>query len=153
MIGRRQFGIAGVTAAAAATLPAFGFAQQDADPHAAHGHGGAFAKCAAACSDCQRECDACSTHCTMLLAEGKKPHLTTLRSCLDCADICATAAQVSARQGVYAGPVCQACADICARCAKECDKFKDDEMMAACAESCRKCEKACREMLTHVTAT
>ena len=38
----------------------------------------------------------------------------------------------------------------CDRCAKECEKFPQDQHMAACAEECRKCEKACKAMLPHV---
>lgn len=149
MIGRREFGLAGVSAAAMAALPGLVRAQER-DAHA--GHGGMHIKCAEACNDCQRECDACSNHCAKMLADGQKAHLETLHTCQDCADLCATAAQIAARQGPFSALTCQACADACARCAKACAKFADDKMMAACAEECRKCEAACREMIGHHTA-
>jgi hypothetical protein len=86
-----------------------------------------------------------------MLGQGKKAHQTTLRTCLDCADHCAAAARITARQGVYSNLICTACAEACARCGKECAKF-DDEHMKKCAEECRRCEKACREMLQHAQA-
>ena len=40
-------------------------------------------ECAKACSDCQRACDLCATHCANLLADGKKEHLSCLMHCRD----------------------------------------------------------------------
>lgn len=114
-----------------------------------HAHAGHFMDCAKACHACARECDACSTHCAKLIAEGKKEHLATLRSCQDCAAVCATAAAITARKGPYSEQICKACEEVCKRCAEACEKFKDDKMMRQCAEECRRCEKACREMLKH----
>jgi hypothetical protein len=102
--------------------------------------------CAKACSDCQRECDMCTMHCSTLLAEGQKEHVTPLRSCQDCATICAAAAQIVARVGPYSGLICESCAKACDHCAKACDKFPKDAHMKRCAEECRKCQKACEEM-------
>ncbi|MBL9123773.1 MAG: hypothetical protein JNG90_09085, partial [Planctomycetaceae bacterium] len=100
MIGRREFGLAGVSALAAAAAPRLASAQQRDAPH--HGHAGAMMTCAMACNDCQRECDACAEHCAALLAEGHKSHLATLKSCQDCAEFCAAAARIAARQGPFA---------------------------------------------------
>jgi len=36
-----------------------------ANPHAAH-----MPKCATACYDCQLQCDACITHCALMVNEG-----------------------------------------------------------------------------------
>ena len=113
-------------------------------------HSEAMHVCAKACSDCQRECDACATHCAHMVLEGKKDHLTTLMTCQDCANICATASHIVARGGPFAGLICEPCAEACARCAKECERFPQDKHMKQCAEECRKCEKACKEMLKHV---
>lgn len=146
MIGRREFGLAGVSAAAWSAMHAVGVAD---DKQSHNGHDGVFMECARACSDCQRECDACAHHCGTMLSEGKKDHLETLRSCQDCADVCATAAQIVARKGLFSHGICEACADICAICAKACDKHPNDKMMARCADECRECEKACREMMKH----
>lgn len=105
-------------------------------------------KCARACNDCQRICDACSTHCAKLVANGKKDHLTTLRTCQDCATHCSAAATIVSRNGPFSDLICTACAEACQKCGKACEKF-DDKMMKQCAEECFKCEKACREMLKH----
>ena len=61
-------------------------------------HSGMMQACAKACSDCQRECDLCASHCAHLLAEDKKEHLTTLETCQDCATVCSAAAQIVAQR-------------------------------------------------------
>jgi hypothetical protein len=106
-----------------------------------------FDECAEACSKCQRTCDACARHCATLISEGKSHHMATLRTCLDCADVCSAASRIVARKGVFSGQICTACADTCTKCATECDKHASDEIMVQCAKECRVCEKACREML------
>ena len=158
-MNRRKLGVVGLALVA---LMAFGvaLAQQPkrgvkkaadkpaaAIEHTEHNEG--LQACAKACSDCQRACDLCSTHCAHLMADGKKEHMMTLMTCQDCADICAAASQVVARGGPFSGIICVSCADACAACAKHCEEFPDDEHMTACAKECRKCEKACREMATH----
>jgi hypothetical protein len=112
-------------------------------------HDGALQACSKACSDCQRECDSCGTHCAHLLSKGNQEHLATLMTCQDCATICAAASQIVARGGPFSATICDSCATACAECAKACAKNPDDRFMQACAEECRKCEKACRSMLKH----
>lgn len=152
MIGRREFGAAGLSALALGAMESVAFARRDptkrAGAHAEHDE--SLRSCAEACSDCQRECDSCSTHCAHQLHEGEHEHITTLATCQDCADVCAAASQIVARVGPFAPQICAACADVCARCAEVCDKFPDDEHMKQCAEQCRKCEKACQDMLKHL---
>lgn len=148
MMGRREFAMAGLSAAAIAAFEGAAFAQ--APSGGAHAeHDDMLQACAEACSDCQRACDMCATHCAHLLADGKKEHATTLATCQDCADFCAAAAQIVARGGPFAALICQSCAEACARCATQCEKFPDDEHMTRCAKECRKCEKACRDMVAH----
>lgn len=152
MIGRREFGAAGLSVLALAALEHTTFSQEKENDegglqHPVHDK--AFQACAKACSDCQRACDMCSTHCAHLLHDGKKDHLTTLATCQDCADFCAAASQIVARDGPFAALICKACEEACARCGKECKKFPNDKHMKMCAEECRKCEKACREMVQH----
>jgi hypothetical protein len=150
MVGRREFGVLGLSAAAALALKSAVAAQKDAAKDDAHGQHAAFMKCANACNDCQRECDTCSNHCAQMLAEGKKDHLRSLKTCQDCADFCAAAAQMVARHGPFSALICEACEKACDKCAAECEKFKSDEHMARCAEECRKCQKACKEMFGHI---
>src|SRR5882672_4130947 len=126
MIPRREFALAGLSAAA-----------QEARSAAGKPRGDHFETCAAACSDCQRECDACATHCAELLAKGERHHLSTLMTCRDCADLCSAAAHIVARHGAFAALVCQSCAEACLRCAKECEQHgKDDQIMIRCAQEC-----------------
>lgn len=146
MFNRREFGMAGVSAVAAAALSGTALANQK-DAHAEHDE--MLQSCAKACSDCQRECDSCATHCGHMLSEGKKEHLKTLMTCRDCATICAAASQVVAAGGPFSSIICESCEKACAECAKACEKFPDDKHMKACAEECRKCEKACRDMPKH----
>lgn len=141
MIGRRALGTACLSALALAVMYS---STAGADPASRQT---LLDKCAEACSKCQRSCDACARHCATQLGEGKSHHMATLRTCLDCADICAAASRIVARNGVFSGPICTACADACAKCAAECDKHASDTIMKECAEQCRACEKACREML------
>lgn len=156
MLGRREFGVAGVSAIALAALQNQALAQ-------GLGGGGQAATndqesradiqrkdCAKACSDCQRECDACATHCAHQLAEGHDEHLKTLATCRDCSTICAAAAEIVAAGGPFAAIICEACAEACNRCATECRKFPHDKHMQACAEECSKCEKECKDMLKYV---
>lgn len=124
--------------------------QEKAGKKAHHTHHAALSACAKACSDCQRECDMCATHCAHLLGEGKKGHMASLKHCLDCANFCVTAAQITSRHGPLAVLICEPCAEACMRCAKQCEKHPDDEHMKRCADECRKCEKACKEMVKHM---
>jgi hypothetical protein len=118
---------------------------QQPDSHHEH-----FAKRAKACADCQVSCDSCFRHCATLVANGKKEHVKTMHACVDCADYCALAAKLSARQSSFSATACDGCAKTCDECAKECEKFKDDKHTVDCAKSCRDCAKACRTMIGHL---
>jgi hypothetical protein len=153
MMGRREFGLAGISAAAVLAAEATGLAQAKAKKKGEAGEGHHHAAgdpCSAACGACQRSCDSCAAHCANLIAGGEKAHLETLRSCQDCATFCAAAAQIVARGGSFADLICTGCAEACTRCAKLCEQHPNDEHMKQCAEECRRCEKECREMLKHV---
>lgn len=115
-----------------------------------HEHDEHFDRCAKACADCQRMCDSCYRHCADLVAGGNKDHARSMNLCLDCGEVCSTAAKLSARKSTLAGPTCEACARVCDVCAEECEKFKDDKHMTACARECRACAKECRAMLKHI---
>lgn len=148
MVGRREFTVAGLTAATLGAFQGLAAAQQPGTKAPPHSHGD-MDECAKECSACARECESCATHCAKQLEAGKKEHAKTLASCLDCATICNAAASIVARSGPFAVTICKACIDACAMCAKECEKFPDDKHMKDCAELCRKCEKECKEMVAH----
>lgn len=147
MIGRREFGLTGLSALALGALGGNLLADDRAPHHAEHDS--VLQACAKACSDCQRACNSCSTHCAHQVHAGHKEHITTLATCQDCADFCSAASQIVARGGPYSSLICQSCAEACAACAKACEKFPNDKHMADCAAECRKCEKACRDMVGH----
>jgi hypothetical protein len=139
--------------ALAAALAAWSGLQGRADDPKAVGKDqahGAFMDCAKACAICQNQCESCFNHCAHLVADGKKEHVRSMRSCNDCGEICATAAKLSARQGPMVGLICDSCAKACDQCGAECEKFPSDDHMKACAKACRDCAAACREMLKHI---
>jgi hypothetical protein len=157
MIPQRAFGIVvAAIAAAFVSTPlatrAGAFQKDKSDAGPAHAHKEMFDRCAKACNDCQRICDACAAHCAHLIAKGKMEHMKTLRTCQDCAGICAMAAQIVARRGPFSDITCRCCAEACARCGKACAEHSGDQMMRACAEECRRCEEACRDMLKHIAS-
>lgn len=147
---RRAFTIGGLSAAALAAGQVASGQDKNDQAHAKHnmlGYAEHFKKCAEACSDCQRECDRCAIHCAGMMAQGQHHHQVTLQTCLDCADVCAAAAQIVSRGGPFSSDICEACADVCKQCAAACRKHASDEHMTACAKECEACEKACRAML------
>jgi len=105
--------------------------------------------CAEACSQCAISCNSCVEHCIMQLSSGKQEHLSTLKLCNDCADLCSLAARIESRSGPLNRLVCEACAKACDKCSAECSKFKDQPHMMECAKSCESCATACREMISH----
>jgi len=149
---RRHFAALGLSAAAVGAFAQLGIAQQrnsaEGKTSEQNSQAASYRECAKACSDCQRECDSCATHCATLMAQGQnRQHYTTLRMCLDCADVCAATAQIVSRSGPFSGDVCEACADVCKRCGEECKQHTGDALMQDCAKACEQCEKACREMV------
>lgn len=127
--------------------PAAAGGKKHAGDHAAH-----MQQCAKACADCMRECDMCARYCADLVAQGKKDHLHTLGTCLDCAEFCASAARIVSRNGPMVNTICEACAKACDVCGAACEKHSGDAHMQRCAKACRDCAAACREMLKHAPA-
>jgi hypothetical protein len=82
-----------------------------------------------------------STHCL----EMGGPHVEPdhFRLMLDCAQICATAADFMLRNSPHHPHLCRECAEICAQCADSCAEL---EGMEDCARACRECVDSCREM-------
>jgi hypothetical protein len=113
-------------------------------------HSSEMEKCLKECERCARECEACFRHCTMMVSQGHKDHLTTLRTCLDCGELCSVAAKLMARHGAFMGLTCEACAKACELCGAACQKHDHDEQMKRCAEACKDCAKACRDMVKAV---
>src|SRR5262249_42691756 len=58
-------------------------------------------KCIKACVDCAKECESCFNYCTEMVAKGERMHATTVRTCIDCGELCAVAAKLMSRQGPF----------------------------------------------------
>ena len=75
-----------------------------------------------------------------------------IRLCMDCADICTTAAGVTSRLVDYdpavLRPLLESCAAICRSCGDECERHAAMHAHCrVCAPACRRCEQACQELL------
>lgn len=100
--------------------------------------------CREACVDTAKRCWETLSHC---LARGgehaKQSHVIVL---IDCAEICAATASFIARQSPFQFRAIALCAEICARCAGECDRLGDDDLLRRCGETCRRCLDECRRV-------
>ena len=103
--------------------------------------------CAQTCDDCARACDECGAHCAKMVADGKKEHVLTMKTCQDCAILCSATSRILSRDGPFFDTAGLACAQACKRCGDECEKYPSDPVMKRCAAECRRCEKACLSML------
>jgi Domain of Unknown Function (DUF326) len=108
-----------------------------------------FQDCARVCRDCMTRCEENYEHCARLVADGKKECLGSMVLSRDCADLCAVAGRLCARQSPLATEACAACARACDQCAAECEKH-DSSGMEACAKVCRECARVCRDMVKQV---
>lgn len=146
---REMIGVLGVTAAGvAAANGAEAFAQErqrkeGQKPHA--GHAEAAQKIAETCSDCMTACNKGFHHCHEKSEDGKKDYGQAAHACVDCAEVCASAAALCGRASSMASHICAACAECCDDCVATCEKLNDAEMKEM-LDACRKTSKACREM-------
>ncbi|HEY1962947.1 MAG TPA: four-helix bundle copper-binding protein [Rhizomicrobium sp.] len=98
--------------------------------------------CVEAALQCHKTClGMAMTHC---LDEGGE-HVTPrhFRLMIDCAAICATAADFIMHKSQFHRQLCALCAEVCNACAEDCAKL---DGMEECVEACRRCYQACREM-------
>lgn len=102
-----------------------------------------FADCIAACQACVLACEGCASACL------REPDVQAMARCIvldrDCADLCALAATLMARDSAHAQALCALCAQACDACAEECGGHQMDHCQA-CAAACRRCAEACRAM-------
>jgi hypothetical protein len=78
---------------------------------------------------------------------GKHAEAAHIRLLLDCAEICATSANIMLRGSDLHGKTCGVCAEVCERCADDCARLADgDGLMTRCADMCRRCAESCRTM-------
>lgn len=100
-------------------------------------------RCIQDCLACHEICLQTTTYCLQMGGEHAQPgHIRLL---LDCAEICQTCANFMLRGSDLHGWVCRVCADVCIRCAKECERFGEDDKMTACADICHRCAASCQK--------
>lgn len=102
--------------------------------------------CIRDCQDCSAICLETVTHC--LQRGGPHAEVSHIRTLLDCAEACQTAANFMLRGSDLHPRTCAVCSEACERCATSCEQFPDDEMMQRCAQMCRQCAASCRSMAT-----
>jgi hypothetical protein len=94
---------------------------------------------------CATICWETVSHCLSL--GGPHAEATHIRSLIDCAEACRSAADSMARGSEIHGRVCGVCAEACRRCAESCERVDaQDEQMRLCMEACRRCEHSCAQM-------
>lgn len=102
--------------------------------------------------DCIEECQVCFALCTettqhCLEMGGAHAERTHIRTLIDCAEACQSAAAFMLRSSPLHASTCGVCADACDACAEECERLAgDDDVMTRCAEMCRQCAESCRTM-------
>ena len=104
----------------------------------------AMRRCIDECHGCQEICLESVPHC--LSQGGQHAAPAHIKSLLDCAEACQTAANFMVRGSDRHVATCEMCAEICLACAEHCDQISDDDMMRQCAEECRRCAESCSEM-------
>jgi hypothetical protein len=98
--------------------------------------------CIDACLDCHKTClGLAMTHCLEEGGEHVRPQHFKLM--IDCAAICATAADFMLHKSQFHKQLCRLCAEVCETCATDCAKL---DGMEACVAACRKCAQACAAM-------
>jgi hypothetical protein len=105
--------------------------------------------CADVCFACARACDTCVDEC--LAARDSSSFAYSIRLCLDCAELCATAGSIASRRTGSSPEILRVALDACAvasrLCAIECEKHAhSNDGCRNGALACRECERAC-----HVT--
>lgn len=102
-------------------------------------------RCINDCNECYTICISTSNHCLMM--GGKHAEAGHIRTMLDCADICQTAARFMLRGSEHHRDTCGVCAEICRVCAESCERIdSSDADMKRCAEICRRCADSCEKM-------
>ncbi len=138
---RELFGVIGATAAGLTAVAGA------SEAHAAQGGtNDMHDRCAKDCASAMNACNKGFHHCYRQVAEGKREHARTMHLCVDCADICGTAAALVARMSPLMAHTCKAAAECCEGLITQCEKLNDPEMRSV-IEACHSCVKSCREMV------
>ncbi|HWD27548.1 MAG TPA: four-helix bundle copper-binding protein [Rhizomicrobium sp.] len=98
--------------------------------------------CIDTCLDCHKTClGMAMTHC--LETGGGHVAPQHFRLMIDCAAICATAADFMLHKSQFHHQLCGLCAEVCTACADDCARLGG---MEDCVAACRRCAEHCRKM-------
>ncbi len=98
--------------------------------------------CIDACLTCHKTClGMAMTHCLETGAEHVTPQ--HFRLMIDCAAICATAADFLSHKSQFHREMCGLCAEVCSTCAADCERIGG---MEECVKACRACAASCGAM-------
>ena len=98
--------------------------------------------CIDACLACHKMCLATAmTHCLETGGDYIEPQ--HFRRMMDCAAICATAADFMSHKSQFHKELCGLCATICTICAQDCERLGG---MRDCAATCHACAEHCKMM-------
>lgn len=118
---------------------------QHAEPAQARDMSGdALRACIENCQSCHATCLATLQHCLQL--GGAHADQTHIRALLDCAQLCATSADLMLRGSELHPQTCGVCAEACQRCAESCRALDNDPQMHTCLLACERCADSCRQM-------
>lgn len=107
-----------------------------------HAYSDEVQACIDACQTCHEIClGMASTHCLETGGEHVRPQ--HFRLMLDCANICATAADFMLRKSQFHHEMCGLCAKVCQACAEDCRSL---DGMEACVDACNACATRCAAM-------
>ena len=102
---------------------------------------------------CSLFCRSCADACVAEMAASQMDMSQCIRTCLDCADVCASTARLATRRTAQNIELLRAqlelCIKACETCASECEKH-DHDHCKLCATMCRECAEDCRKALPHV---
>lgn len=101
----------------------------------------ALRACIEACQHCHRICLGEVQHCLTLGGDHAEP--THINLMLDCAAVCATAADLMTTNSRFYRQLCAVCARICTHCAQQCQALGQ---MDECVRACEKCADECEHM-------
>src|SRR5262245_3189164 len=125
MVRRELLGVLGATAAGlAAVAGGEARAQERGRPefHPERGHHTEVQHaCAESCARCMHECEDGFHHCLHQARSGKAEYARAAHLCIDCAEVCGTAAKLVARGSPLMNHVCAACAASCDDCLAACE--------------------------------
>jgi hypothetical protein len=104
-------------------------------------------QCIQTCLDCHRICLETITHC--LLRGGEYASEKRILLLQDCAEICDTTANFLTRNSDLHATICGTCAEVCLKCAEDCERLGNDDLLKACAKACRQCAEYCQLMVAN----